>query len=421
MEKKKKSRIDGDLSEFILLSLLKEGPLSVKELQERTALQTMDFRERYRERRRERKRSHPDVEETCDGLVCKKWLNVTDQGKYELTPDGKARAEETAKAMERGAAILQNQLLSPTATARNTTAGYVFLSVVKLLAGFFSGSVGLIADGADTTVDTSASSIVWFGIKFKKEILGTITIIGLMFVTAVILFYDSAASVIENIQGVFLPMTMPYVVIIIELLAMVTMFTLSLYQRFVGKRSQSLALISQSIDSKNSVYSSAAVIVGAVFSIFGVYWVDAIVGGFIAVRICLDGFDLSKDIMATLRGQKPEFSKFKLPFEKQIGERRMDTFRNWIMYSVHEDKLTTKQEIVASLETAFRPSYMPQVFTEFTVGKDFAFESNFMSIVKPLLDEGYMVENEGVFNLTDRGKAYLKGKIGSMRYKQTEL
>jgi Co/Zn/Cd efflux system component len=202
---------------------------------------------------------------------------------------------------------------------------------------------------------------------------------------------------------------------------MLSMFTLSLYQRFVGKRSQSLALISQSIDSKNSVYASAAVIVGAVFSIFGIYWVDAVVGGFIAVRICLDGFDLSSDVFKTLKGQKPEFSKFKIPFEKQIEQRRMDYFRNWTMYSIDEDKLCTKQEIVASLEKAFRPSYIPQLFTEFTVGKNFVFESNFVSIVKPLIDEGYMVENDGIFTLTDKGKAYIKGTIGKIRYKQTEL
>jgi len=40
---------------------------------------------------------------------------------------------------------------------------------MKLLAGFLSGSVGLIADGADATVDTVSASLVWIGIKYKKE------------------------------------------------------------------------------------------------------------------------------------------------------------------------------------------------------------------------------------------------------------
>jgi cation diffusion facilitator family transporter len=420
MAQNKKKKIDGDLSEFILLALLKEGILSLKELQEYTALQSISFIGR-RQRRHERLNGQVDIAETCEGLVCKKLLKLTDQAKYELTQYGKAKAEETARAMEKGAAILEKQFLSPSATARNTTAGYVVLAVFKLLAGFLSGSVGLIADGADTTIDTAASAVVWFGIKAKKEIFGTILIIGLMFTTAIILFFDSANSVIQNFAGILLPMTIPIVVIAIELFAMMAMFVFSLYQRFVGRRSQSLALISQSIDSKNSVYSSAAVIVGALFSIFGVFWVDAVVGGFIAVRIYMDSFGLSKEVVQSMKGAKTEFSKFKIPFEKQIEQRRMDNFRNWVMYTIHEDNLKTKQEIVGSLEKTFRPSYMPTVFSEFTVGRAFDFENSFPEIVRPLIDRTYLLYNNGSYLITERGKSYIKQAVGNSRYKQREL
>jgi hypothetical protein len=216
-------------------------------------------------------------------------------------------------------------------------------------------------------------------------------------------------------------MTMPYIVIAVELIAVLSMFILSMYQRFVGRRSQSLALISQSIDSKNSVYSSAAVIVGALFFILGVYWVDAVVGGFIAVRICMDSFGLTQEVVRTMKGAKTEFSKFKIPFEKQIEQRRMKTFRDWIMYSIHEDKLGTRQEIVSSLEKTFRPSYMPALFNEFTAGREFDFEENFPELVKPLIDSAYVLETSGSFAITDEGKAFIKRTVGSLRYKQTEL
>ena len=203
------------------------------------------------------------------------------------------------------------------------------------------------------TVDTASSGIVWAGIKLKKETLGTVIILGLMFLTAAILFYDSANSIIQRVHGTFLPISMPIVVIIIELIAMLSMIVLSLYQRVVGNRNQSLALISQSIDSKNSVYSSAAVIVGVIFSLFGIYWVDAIVGAFIAVRISIDSVGLTREVNKSMKGQQPEFSKFKLPIEKRFEQRRLDNFRNWILYSIYKDKLSTKQELVASLRKDF--------------------------------------------------------------------
>jgi Co/Zn/Cd efflux system component/predicted transcriptional regulator len=289
-----------------------------------------------------------------------------------------------------------------------------------MVAGLLSGSVGLIADGVDTTVDTAASAIVWAGIKFKKEVIGTLIIIGLMFLTAAILFFNSISSVLANLAGTSIPMTMPYVVITIELIAMVAMFITSIYQRFVGKRSQSLALISQSFDSKNCSYSSAAVIIGAIFSIFGIYWVDAVVGIFIAVRISFDGAYLIRETTKTLKGIKPNFSKFKLPFEKQITQRRTNIFQHWIIYTIHKDKLFTKEEIIASLEKTFQPNYMPTVFAEFTAGINVNFETSFSELITPLIKAKYLKEKKGHYKLTSKGKKHIKNTIDTIHYEQTE-
>ena len=111
------------------------------------------------------------VEATCDDLARKKWIKLADNATYELTAEGRVQAEEIANDMESLFHRIETQILNPSAAARNATAGYFVLAILKMLAGFFSGSVGLIADGADTTVDTASSAIVWAGIKFKKEIL----------------------------------------------------------------------------------------------------------------------------------------------------------------------------------------------------------------------------------------------------------
>jgi len=419
MARNRKRRVSGDLSEYILLIIYKEGAQTLELLKQKTALRTAAFRGN------ERHHTSPEetlsVEATCEGMLGKNWLKLTAEAKYDLTDEGKVEALATAERMERGARMLETQFLSPSAAARNSTATYVFVAFLKMLMGLLSGSVGLLADAADTTVDTAASAIVWAGIKFKKEFIGTVTILSLMFLTAALLFVNSVKAIIENVSGTFEPMTMPIVVIVVELVAMASMFIVSLYQRFVGKRSQSLSLISQSVDSKNSVYSSAAVVVGALFSMFGIYFVDAIVGAFIAVRITLDGASLIKEAMKMRRGEKPEFSKYRLPFEEEISQRRLNNFRNWIIYAIQNEKLSTKAELVKSLETTFRPSYMPPVFTEFMTGRGVNFEQDFPRLIKSLIDEGYVVESDCCYKVTEKGKTYLKDTIDVMRYKQTEL
>ncbi len=411
--------MSNDLAQHILLILRKEGAQTLLQLQEKTAVQTSGFQNQTGGRRA---RSETlSVAATCDDLASRKWIKLADNATYELTAEGRVQAEEIANDMESLVHRIENQILNPSAAARNATGGYFVLAILKMLAGFFSGSVGLIADGADTTVDTASSAIVWAGIKLKKEILGTIIILGLMFLTAAILFYDSASSIIKNVHGIFPPISMPIMVIVVELIAMLSMFVLSLYQRVVGNRNQSLALISQSIDSKNSVYSSAAVIVGVIFSIFGIYWVDAIVGAFIAVRISIDGISLTREVDKSMSGQQPEFSKFKLPIEKRLEQARLDNFRNWILYSIYKDKLSTKQELVCSLEKTFRPSYMPAVFNEFRIGTGVDFEDNFSDLIKPLIEAAYIIETNGVYSLTSKGKTFIKDTVDTLRYKETEL
>jgi cation diffusion facilitator family transporter len=419
LARNRKRRISGDLAQCILLILRKEGPQNLQQLQEKTALQTSGLHNQTIEQHAASETS--SVVSTCDDLARKKLIKLADNATYELTAEGRVQAEEIVNDMESLVRRIETQILNPSAAARNATAGYFVLAILKMLAGFFSGSVGLIADGADTTVDTASSAIVWAGIKLKKDTLGTMIILGLMFLTAAILFYDSASSIIKNVHGIFPPISMPIMVIVIELIAMLSMFVLSMYQRIVGNRNQSLALISQSIDSKNSVYSSAAVIVGVIFSIFGIYWVDAIVGAFIAVRISIDGISLTREVAKSMSGQQPEFSKFKLPIERRFEQSRLDNFRNWILYSIYKNKLCTKQELVASLEKTFRPSYLPTSYNEFRVGTNVNFENDFSDLIKPLINEAYIVETNGAYSLTSKGKIFIKDTVDTLRYKETEL
>ena len=100
-------------------------------------------------------------------------------------------------------------MLSPTAAARNTVIADFFLAVMKLSAGLFSASVGLIADGADAAIDTVSASVVWAGIKFKKEFLGTLIVISMMFLTAISVGYESVTKIVDAITATIPPISLP--------------------------------------------------------------------------------------------------------------------------------------------------------------------------------------------------------------------
>jgi len=232
--------------------------------------------------------------------------------------------------------------------------------------------------------------------------------------------YESVTKIIDALTATISPISMPYLVIAVEGIALVVAAILHFYQRYVGKRNGSLALISQSIDSKNHIYVAAAVIIGAISSIFEIHFVDALIGTFVAVRILIDGFGLSKEAFSSIKGEETDFSKYEIPLERHWHLSRLETFRTWILYSIKEDNLNTKEELINSLEKTFKPKYIP-ILSEFrfSFGERFDFEKEFDNLIKPLLEEKFIIKKGKNFILTEDGKSRVDRIFRSIRYHQS--
>ena len=441
-----------DVDKFILLALLK-GELSFADLQDKFLQLTSQFAlshkafEEWAERKGEQVHSFlarlghevekkdrhlkrqeqwkpddiwdrdTDVRRECDKLIEKKLVRVTDANTYGLTEAGKAAATNYAHEIERSARIFREWVASPAAAARNTVVVDFFLALMKLTAGFLSGSVGLIADGADAAIDTVSASVVWLGIRYKKELVGTLIIILMMFVTAGSVGFESITKIAEAVTATLAPLTRPYLVIAVESFALIAAILLGLYQRLVGKRNGSLALISQSIDSKNHIYVAAAVIIGAVFSIFGIHYVDAVIGAYIAIRILKDGFELSGEALSSMKGEEPDLSKYRTPLEAHYERHKLESFRSWILYAIKEEHLKTKADLIRSLEKAFKPGYVPILSEfEFSLGAGFDFEAEFDELVSPLVANDWLRKENDTFALTEEGEKRIESVLGYMRF-----
>jgi len=426
----------GDTYKFILMALLREGSLDFKELEKRLNILVNQFmilgysiipnklwliEDHHHGKRKQRTHEDFDVKVECEDLIKKNKIKLNKEEKYELSKIGKEEAIELTKNLEKSASRLENNLLLPAAAARNTIIIDLLLAILKLTAGFLSGSVALLADGADAAIDTVSAVVVWIGIKSKKEFLGTLIIIFMMFVTAISVGYESVSKILQFISGNILPITMPYLVIVSEGIALIFAVILFFYQRFVGKRNGSLALISQSIDSKKHIYVAATVMVGAIFSIFGIHFIDALIGAFIAIRIFIDGIELSKEALVSIKGGETDFSKYEIPFEKHWNLSKIESFRVWIMYSIKKDQLTSKKEIIASLEEAYQSSYIP-ILSEFKfkLGEGIDFVEKFDDLMKPLLDKKWLDEEGEKIILTRAGKERVDSIFKNMRFHQNE-
>jgi Co/Zn/Cd efflux system component len=424
---------------FLMMALLKEGPLSLAKLWEKSILflsliwyqQLPDKGEPLLERlffRATRLRSELEdgradkathgAKAEMDKLIEKGWVKLNKDDKYELTQEGLSKAEKYEAKMEKEASMADNEL-KPSATAKNTTFLDAFLAVLKLGSGLISGSMGLIADGTDATMDTVEAILVWLGIKYHRENLSTFLVIFGLFIASVSVLFESITHLMAALGGHAEPITLPYLVIAVEGIAMLAAVFLFYYQRFVGKVSNSLTLISQSVDSKNHIFIGVSVIIGAIFAIYGVYFVDALIGLVIGANIFKDAVGLLREAISAQKGAEEDYSKeYKLPLQECWEENRLMAFRNWILYVLWGENLKTRPDIVSSLQRAFHPENYIPVLSELraTCSKDYDFEGKFEILVKPLKEHGLLIQEIEQYSLTEKGEKHLKNFINNFKY-----
>lgn len=187
----------------------------------------------------------------------------------------------------------------------------LILSALKLGVGLLVNSMGLIADGLDNLTDVFSSIVAFFGIKYKREIYSTAFIILVMFIVGVSIGYQAISRLLHP-----QPVDAGLWAILAAVVSGIICYLMSMYQHFVGKRSGSLSLLSQSTDSKNHVFVAAAVLIGIIFARFGILIVDSLVGIVVAFLILKSAIELTTETFKVARGAELDFSKFKRGYEQ---------------------------------------------------------------------------------------------------------
>jgi len=423
---------------FLMMALLKEGPLSLEEIDDKTMLflsliwyqqipqksqplmEKLFFTFAHLRSELEDGRVARKVGATadeCQKLVDRGWVKL-DDGLYLLTPEGVEMAEKFVQHMEKRATMVRKDFFKPDAAAKNTTFLDAFLAVLKLGSGLVSGSVGLTADGTDATMDTVSAFMVWLGIKYQRETVATLLVIFGLFFASLSIGYDSVTHLISAYYGTLTPMGMPYLVIAVEGIAIMAAVFLFYYQRYVGKANSNLTLISQSVDSKNHIFIGFSVIAGAIFTLQGIYFVDSLIALVIAIGIFKDATDLLKEAISARRGEEEDYSHYKLRLEETWECNKMMAFQNWILYILWSGQKKTRPEIVSSLKTVFSPDNYIPVISELNaaVKEVHDFDEIFDDLVIPLEKEELLLLEEEIYALSDAGSNYLENFMSNFDY-----
>ena len=266
---------------------------------------------------------------------------VTREGdRYTLTPQGREEVDNRLSELSETGASLRRSL-QPQTVSKVTLGAHLGLAALKLPAGVLSGSVALINDAVDTLLDALSSLLVYVGIRSNKERAVNVVLVLLMLATGSFTFY-------EAVRRFFVPfeLTVDWLAFLAAILSAPVCLMLWAYQRYVGLHSGVMALITQSIDSRNHVIVAIGVIAGLVAAYLQFTLLDTLVGLAIALLILKSALELALETIRSFGEDEIDLSRFEFGIAAQYEQFRQAQLSDWMLYLVDKQGIEVRPDLV---------------------------------------------------------------------------
>lgn len=185
----------------------------------------------------------------------------------------------------------------------------------KLVAGLLTGSVAIIADAVNNLSDASSSIVTLLGFRLAQrpadadhpygharyEYLSGLMVAVLILVIGIELVKSSIGKILH--PEAILMTSLSVCILIASILVKLWM---AKFFRTLGKQIHSLTLEATSLDSRNDVISTTAVLLGCLVGYLFQVNIDGYVGLAVAVFILYSGFNMVKETISPLLGQQAD-------------------------------------------------------------------------------------------------------------------
>ena len=208
------------------------------------------------------------------------------------------------------------------------------LTVLKLVIGLLVGSMAIIADGVNNLSDAASSLTTLLGFRMAQrpadkqhpygharyEYLSGLAVAALILLIGAELVKSSIAKII-NPQ----PIDISAVTIALLAASVAVKLWMSGFYKTLGKKINSTALYATSVDSRNDVISTCAVLLGCLVNYLFALNIDGYVGLAVAIFILYSSIGIAKDTISPLLGQQADeemvdkITELVLSHEKVLG------------------------------------------------------------------------------------------------------
>jgi len=190
----------------------------------------------------------------------------------------------------------------------------IILFALKLWAGIVSGSIALVADAWHTLTDTISSILIIVGLKLASrpadkehpfghgriEIIVSL-VIGILLVLVGFHFIRGSIEKLRNTESADFGL----IAIIITAVSLVVKEGLARYAIKIAKITGIESIKADGWHHRSDAFSSGIILIGLVFQKY-IWWIDGVLGIFVAIVIFYSAYIILKNTVQLLLGQKPE-------------------------------------------------------------------------------------------------------------------
>lgn len=197
----------------------------------------------------------------------------------------------------------------------------ILLAILKTSVGILGHSPALLADGINSTSDVAYTFVVSIFVRMahkpadedhpyghsQLESVGALVVGAFVITTAVAIFWNSINTLFDLINGSGSYQGSAQFTLWIALGTIGLKTFLSIYTKFIGRKTKNPAVQALAYDHRNDIFSASAAAIGIFFSQLGYYWVDPLAGAIVALVILRTGIVILKnsslDLMDTIPGK----------------------------------------------------------------------------------------------------------------------
>lgn len=199
--------------------------------------------------------------------------------------------------------------------AASSVLASLLLTVLKLVVGLMTGSIGILSEAAHSALDLGAASITLFAVRvsdrpadashhyghWKIESFSALAETVLLFITSVWIIYEAVHRLV--FKSVEIEVTWyAFAVMVVSIVVDISRST-ALYR--VARKTNSQALEADALHFRTDIWSSSVVILGLIFVLVGIRGADAIAALGVAMFVIFAGWQLGKRTVDVLLDAAP--------------------------------------------------------------------------------------------------------------------